>query len=237
MMVMANSHLVKRQITEYYNMDPARIKVIYNPVDMGRFSPHVRKKLREPTRKMYGFDEKDMVILFISHDYKRKGLMNLLRALQRLAEKRVRLIVVGNDDEASYASWAESKGINDKISFIGSQEHIERFYAAADIFVLPTHYDAFANVCLEAMACGLPVVTTQNNGASEILRDGEHGFVLRNSDPYELAMRINALEDPRERFRMGSNATRKAKSLTMKQHLSTILELYDSVLTLRKHTT
>jgi UDP-glucose:(heptosyl)LPS alpha-1,3-glucosyltransferase len=227
--VMANSHLVKRHIIQYYHVHPKRIKVIYNAINTSIFRPDIRKEYRNRIRKMHGIDEKEILLLFISNDHKRKGLMNLLKAIHQLEKRNIKVMVLGKDTEKPYTQWAEKNLLREKILFLGQKEDVQRYYAAADIFVLPTRYDAFANVCLEAMACGLPVITTRNNGASELIQDGEHGFVLNGQEPDELAGRIEALRFPKARTCMGEKAAKKAKDFSMEKHISEVLNLYDQV--------
>jgi UDP-glucose:(heptosyl)LPS alpha-1,3-glucosyltransferase len=224
---MANSHLVKRHIIQYYHVHPKRIKVVYNAINTDRFCPDVRKEYRNGVRKMYGIDEKETLLLFISNDHKRKGLMKLLKAMHQSKKRGIKVMVLGKDTNKPYAQWAEKNFLGGKILFLGPKEDVERYYAAADIFVLPTRYDAFANVCLEAMACGLPVITTINNGASELIQDGEDGFVLKSQEPDELAKKIEALSFPTMRMCMGEKAAKKAKNFSMEKHICEVLNLYD----------
>lgn len=233
--IMTNSHLVRHQIIKYYHVHPERIRVIYNGIDTARFSPHVRDVHRESIRAFYDIREGEILLLFISNDHKRKGLMNLLKAIQLLRNKKFRLMVVGERAGKTHGQWIKRNIPGDRVLFVGPTADVERFYAASDIFVFPTRYDAFANVCLEAMACGLPVITTVNNGACELLEDGKEGFVLKRGDPDELEIGINALESPTERLRMGKNAADKAKGFTIQKNCLEVLDLYREVLDRRRH--
>lgn len=184
---MTNSALIKRHIIQYYNVRPERVEVIYNGVDTGRFNPGGKNLYRQPLRKMYGISENELLLLFVSNDHKGKGLQTILRAMLLSGEKGVRLMVVGSDSAKPYQRFAIENRLDEQVLFLGPQDKIERYYAAADIFVFPTTYDAFSNVCLEAMACGLPVITTINNGASESIEEGKDGFILKTQEPAELA--------------------------------------------------
>ena len=227
--IVTNSHLVKSHIIQYYHVHPERIKVIYNGINTDRFCLDVRKEYRNRIRKIHGIREEEILLLFISNDHKRKGLMNLLKAIHQSGKMGIKLMVLGKDTEKPYVQWAEKNILGKKILFLGPKENVQRYYAASDIFVLPTLYDAFANVCLEAMACGLPVITTRNNGASELIQDGEQGFVLKGQGPDELAGRIAALKLPIDRIRMGEKGAKKAKGFTIEKHVSEVLKLYDRV--------
>jgi len=154
--------------------------------------------------------------------------MTILEALYNLQGEKIRLMVVGKRNHF-YESWAKKHLRRGRVLFIGPRMDVERYYAASDLFVFPTGYDAFANVCLEAMACGLPVITTRNNGASELIKDGKQGFVLREGTPEELAMRIRALLSQSEREKMGRQAADKAKAFTLENHVRQVLRLYGDV--------
>jgi UDP-glucose:(heptosyl)LPS alpha-1,3-glucosyltransferase len=228
-LIMTNSELVKGQIIEHYKVNPERIIVIYNGVDTSRFHPGVKEEYRRDVRGKYGIGKEELVLLFVSNDFKLKRLQSILKAITLLKKKEIRLLVVGNDSKGPYQKWAAQNHLGNQVLFLGPKKNIEKYYAVSNIFVLPTLYDAFANVCLEAMACGLPVITTRTNGASELIQDGEHGYILKTQQPEELASRIEALEPLPERSRMGENAAAKARGFTMEKHISELLKLYERV--------
>ncbi len=124
--------------------------------------------------------------------FKRKGLQTLLYSFPLVKNEDIKLLVIGKGDRKRYTMLAEKYGVSDNIIFLKPQREIEKFYAAADIFILPTLYDPFSNATLEAMAAGLPVITTKNNGVAELIENGHEGFVLDNlSDAEELADKIH----------------------------------------------
>lgn len=225
--IMTNSKLVKKQIIQYYKVDEKRIKVIYNGVNTSIFYPGVKEKYGTMVRNKYAIREDELVILFISNDFRLKGLKAILNALLLLNNKQIRLLVVGNDRSNPYKRWAKKSFLDKQVLFLGPKNDIEKYYAASDIFCLPTLYDAFANVCLEAMACGLPVITTDMNGSSELISDGENGFVIKTRQPEELADKIAILSSFKERCRIGGNAALIANNFTMEKHIANILKLYE----------
>lgn len=227
--VMTNSELVKRNIIEHYMMDPEKIVVIYNGVDTSRFNPKVKEKYRKSLRDKYSIRKDEIVLVFVSNNFKLKRLDLVLEAMVLLKNNRIRLFVIGADNHRTYLRWAINNSLGDQVLFLGPKRNIEKYYAASDIFVLPTLYDAFANVCLEAMACGLPVITSDSNGAADLIRDNENGFILKTQKADELSARIKALEPLSERSRMGDNAAAKAACFTMEKHLSEVLKLYGRV--------
>lgn len=168
--IITNSALSKRMIPDYHDFPADRIEVVYNGVDTNQFRP-----LEEPPP--FGATTE---LLFVGQDFRRKGLGPLIHALARLekAGADCRLRVVGRDDPAPYIRLATELGIERLVRFDAPFRNIESAYQSAHLLVFPTLYDPFANVCLEALACGLPVLTTTTNGASEILTEGEDGYVV-----------------------------------------------------------
>jgi len=227
--IMTNSKLVKDQIRHYYGVSPDRIRVIYNSVDLQRFNISVKDRFREAIRTQYGIGESDRVIFFVGNGFQLKGLPILMEALSGLQNNRLRLVVAGSDPIGPHQRWAQKNGIGDRTIFLGYQTGLERFYGAADLFILPTRYDPFANVCLEAMACGTPVITTRMNGVSEIIKHGYDGFVLNNRDVEELSSRILDFLRLSDRSLMGERAATKAQSFTMEKHMQHLTDLYTLV--------
>lgn len=227
--IMTNSELIKGHIIEHYKVAPQKIEVIYNGVNTLRFHPGVKEEYGAAVRSKYRIKENELVLLFISNNFKLKRLQTILKSLALLKKREIKLLVVGNDSKRPYQRWVTENVLDKQVLFLGPKKNIEKYYAASDIFVLPTLYDAFANVCLEAMACGLPVITTRNNGASELIQDGEQGFILKGQGPNELAGRIATLKLPMDRTRMGDKAAKKAKRFTIEKHFSEVLKLYERV--------
>lgn len=198
-LIIAISNMVKSEIIKNYNIPDKKIKVIYNGVDFKKFSPENSKIYRSEIREKYSIADDTKLILFVGSGFERKGLKTALQAISSIQNKnqiaptwKIKLMVIGKGDVKKYQSLAVKYKINDKILFIEPQKDIEKFYAAADIFVLPTIYDPFGNVIIEAMASGLPVITTRSSGASELIKNGEEGFVLEDpSDFNTLAEYIN----------------------------------------------
>ncbi|TAN42965.1 MAG: glycosyltransferase family 1 protein [Nitrospirae bacterium] len=210
-LIVANSNMVKRHIIKHYGVEEARITVIYNGVDLERFSFQNRDGLRNGLRKDLSMSEDAKIILFVGTGFERKGLKTLIEACSLLKEKNARLIVVGKGKIQKYAKQAADSGIGERAIFLDAQKDIERFYAAADLFVLPTLYDPFSNATLEAMASGLAVITTRNNGAAELVAAGQNGFVTEAlGDATELAGKMDAAL--RNSVEMGKAARATAES-------------------------
>lgn len=178
-LIIANSRRRKDEIVRHYGFPAERIVVLHNGVDVERFRPAALPRTGN------GF-----VLLFVGSGFRGKGLAYCVRALARLTEN-VRLRVVGKGKPAPYVRLAQKLGVAGRIEFAPPTPKIEAEYAGADVFVLPAVYEAFANVCVEAMACGLPVVTTRINGASEIIQPGINGAIVEEpSDDAALAEAI-----------------------------------------------
>ena len=162
-----------RQDLETYYGARDNIHVIHHGVDIATFSPSNRALWRKTMRADLGVPEHETLFLFVG-DF-RKGVEVSLRALERGW-----LVAVGSTPQALYRALAEELGRADRVIFRSATEEVARYYAAADVLLLPTPYDAFGMVVLEAMAAGLPVIVSEAAGVSELIRDGENGLILRN---------------------------------------------------------
>ena len=181
----------KREIERLYAVDPARVSVIYNGVDLDRFHPEHAASHRAPARVEGGLAGDEQVLLFVGSGYERKGLATAIEALPRLAGAR--LVVIGRGDQDRYRRRAARLGVADRIRWLGPRPDVERWYGAADVLVLPTRYEPFGNVHLEALASGLPVVTTTAAGGSELIEDGKNGAVIEPDDAAALANAVRGL--------------------------------------------
>jgi UDP-glucose:(heptosyl)LPS alpha-1,3-glucosyltransferase len=227
----ANSQLVKRQALSAYQVPPDRISVVYPGVDLKRFHPEVRDRWRPEVRRELGIAEDNFLLLFVSNNFARKGLAPLLRAFRRVAlrQPKLRLLVVGAGRIRRFKALARWLGVSDRTIFTGASPAIERLYGAADFFALPTRYDPFAAVCLEAMACGLPVVTSSMNGAAEVIEQGKNGFVVGVSRVADLADALCSMLEPDCLRQMGRAAAETAKSFSHERHAQEMLAILAAV--------
>jgi UDP-glucose:(heptosyl)LPS alpha-1,3-glucosyltransferase len=220
----ANSQLVKRQAMRHYGVPESRISVVYPGIDTQRFNLDARRRAREEMRRTLSLHGGDVALLFASNNFKRKGLDVVIRALAGSENRaRLRLLVVGAGRVGRFRRLAQRCKVADRIIFAGPTQAIEDYYAAADVLVLPTLYDPFAAVCLEAMACGLPVITTRMNGAAEVISEGENGFLLA---PRDMERRLSAclqlLPTVEQCAQLGLNAARIAANYPMRDHVQRI---------------
>jgi UDP-glucose:(heptosyl)LPS alpha-1,3-glucosyltransferase len=207
--VVAISDMVKQDIMRWYRLPEERVTVVYNGVDIDHFHPRNRQ-YREEIRRHHGIGE-EIVILFVSNNFRMKGLDVLMKALGKISKENhppFRLLILGRGRRGSYLRLAKNTGISKEIVFAGSTHDPEKYYGASDFLVHPTFYDACSLTVLEALASGLPVITTDSNGASGIITQGQEGFVISNPrDEQTLAEKISFLLD-RERMERASIAAR-----------------------------
>ena len=177
--VIVNSQMVKAEIVELYGYPADKIDLVRNGVPLGqfRFDP----KLREESRDQLKVERDEFALLFAGSGWERKGLRFAIAAMALCDNRKMRLLVAGRGNQRYYKSK--------HVQFLGEVPDPARVYSAADIFILPTIYDPFSNACLEALACGLPVITTRSNGFSEIIENGVHGSTV------DLANNVTGLRD------------------------------------------
>lgn len=224
--ILAISEMVKRNIIEHYGVPASDITVIYNGVDLERFHPGNRERFRDPVRRHYGLSGSDFVILFVGSGFERKGVRYLLEAVERITEP-VTLLIVGRGRDRALAKY---KG-RQRVVFCGPRKEVEQFYAAADLFVMPTIYEPFGNVHLEALASGLPVITTRNSGAAEVIEEGIQGSVINEpEDAHELSERIRKYLDPQECARAARNARLLAERFSFDRYIGEVTALYETIL-------
>jgi glycosyltransferase involved in cell wall biosynthesis len=212
--LVAVSRLVSRHLEEFFQRSDAC--VVPNAVDTTRFTPGIRAQRRETVRAELRLSPDIFVLLMIGNDWAKKGLEALLQCLAECRNLPLTLLVVGRDDRSIFLPLLDRLGLQQRVQFHASTDEIERFYAAADLYAGPSLEDSFALPPLEAMACGLPVITSVNNGGSQIITEGVDGFVLPDPrDVTALSSLVRRLyEDPDVRSRVGENAARTAQSYT-----------------------
>jgi UDP-glucose:(heptosyl)LPS alpha-1,3-glucosyltransferase len=227
--VICNSEMVRREIAQRFATPGDKLVLIRNAVDTAVFHPGLRETQRDAVRQQLGLPDDANVVLHVGSGFERKGVGTLLEAIARAASPRSAIIVGKDKRLQEHVAQARRLGIGGRVRFVGSVSDVRPYYAAADSFVLATLYDPFPNAALEAMACGLPVVTTPTCGASEIVRDGESGFVRDALDVAGIAAALDRL-DPAAARRMGLRAAESVKALTPEAMAREYLALYGSLL-------
>ena len=227
--VVAVSNMLKRHIRKWYKIDGRRIEVIHNGVDIERFSPNKKENTGAVVRReLHLLDE--VIVLFVANNFRLKGLRTLLLALASLegsVRESVRLLVVGKGKEKRWKQLASMLGVDKNVLFLGMQKNIESIYSASDIFVFPSFYDPCANVCLEALASGLPVISSSSNGSSEIIEEGKQGYVIKDpSDYVSFASKMNFLiKNRKTRIEMGAKARKLAEKYSIESRIDIITSL------------
>lgn len=215
------SRMTQRHFQELHGLPAERLPVIYNGVEADRFSPAPRRAARNET-----------TFLLVAHNLALKNASTAICALARLRTSGwgARLIIAGSRRTERAAQLAKRLGIEDAVDFRGVVEAMPALYASVDVCVHPTWYDPCSLVTLEAWASALPVLTTRCNGAVELMRDGEHGFVLDDPGDVEaLAEKMRLLLDPERCGRLGAAARALALEHTFTRNVEEFLALYERV--------
>jgi UDP-glucose:(heptosyl)LPS alpha-1,3-glucosyltransferase len=228
--VIANSTRGKKEIIRHFEVPESRIFVIHNGVNLARFPMENKEEARNRFRRRFGIGEEETAFLFVGSGFARKGVGALVRASRRLVEngRPFRVVIAGKGNPGPYLR--EAGAARDRLVFCGPVKGIEEYFLGADVFVFPTVYDPFSNACLEAMASGLPVITSAGNGASEILQDGRSGFVLE--DPMDYALLSGRMEDllaAEVRARMGGEARQASETVTLERNVRETLSVLERV--------
>jgi UDP-glucose:(heptosyl)LPS alpha-1,3-glucosyltransferase len=227
--IIAVSNSIKKELIKYYHVSPEKIHVAYDGVNLKEFSPKNKIYFRKKLRKKYKVSSNEFLLLFIGVPFKRKGLEYVIRSLPYIPQTK--LFVIGKESPTFYKELAFKLGVDNRITFLKFVEKISQYFAAADIFVLPTLYEPFGLVVLEAMASGLPVVVSETAGAAELIEDGKDGLLVENpKNPEEIAEKINyLLENDSLRKRIGRNARKKAEKYPWSRTAEEMLKVFEEV--------
>jgi len=229
--VICNSRMVRDEIKTRFNYPEAKLHVVYNAVDSAVFSPALREH-RKSLRERYRIADDAPLFLLVGSGYERKGVAAAIRALAELPAP-AHFLVIGRERHLKrYATLARGLGLSGRVTLAGPQTDPRPFFGAADAFVLPTLYDPFPNAALEAMACGLPVITSTKSGAAELVVEHDAGLVCPSDDVAGLVAHMRALLDPTLRERFGANARRAVEPLTSAAMTLQLVLLYRELLAL-----
>lgn len=224
--VLCLSEYVKATLRRHYALPEQKLATLFNAVDLRKFDPGARPAAGEEIRLKFGLRADRVVALMIAQDYQRKGLAEAIQALPT-EDRRIVLLVVGKQPSAHYEQLARKCGVEQRVIFAGPTNDPYAYYRAADFFVLPTRHDPCSLVVLEALAMGVPVVSTAFNGASEIMTDGVHGFVM--PDPRDvpgLRWRYYQMLDDSARGVMASACLALRPRLSHESHIDRLLAIY-----------
>jgi UDP-glucose:(heptosyl)LPS alpha-1,3-glucosyltransferase len=231
--VIAVSNMVRRHIQDLHHVPRALIHVIPNAIDADRVKVSQPGAVRCAFRNRLGLEPTDLVGLFMGHNFALKGLRPLITALggrNRRGARPIHLLVCGGGRISSYRRLARAHGVAETVHFLGYHDDIRECFASSDFFVLPTYYDPCSLVVLEALVCGLPVITTLSNGASELMTDGREGYVLTAPDAHgELKAALGHMTDDKRRKAMSVEAARLGSELTFDRHVAALLAVFQEV--------
>ncbi len=229
--IIALSNLVADDFLATKRIRPNRITVIHNGVDCQRFSPVHRAAFRAVIRRRLGIPDDALVLLIAAHNFRLKGVPELLRVAARLLKngRRLHVVVAGGRRLDRWRLFAVWLGLGQHVTFVGTITDMVPYFSAADAYVHPTYYDPCSLVLLEAAASGLPIVTTrQFNGAVELFREDEEVLTVEApTDFAALLERVEALFDERLRGRLGLAARRVALRNPIERNVAEIVRLYE----------
>jgi UDP-glucose:(heptosyl)LPS alpha-1,3-glucosyltransferase len=230
--IVAISELVRAQILRHYGLPAQDVEVVYPGVDLERFRP-TDPAARGAERAGLGVGPDVPLLAFLGSDYRRKGLATLLQALAELPEAQ-RLVIGRDPHEATYRQRAQELGVGTRVHWLGVQPDPERWLAAADCLVFPSHFDAFGSAVLEGMACGLAAVVSRRAGAAEMVVEGKTGTLVDGpDDPGEWARAIRPFLAPERRREAGRSARAEALHHDWSRHTERMLEIYAEVVAAR----
>jgi len=208
-LLIANSNMMKNDLMSRYKIPDNRIVTVYPGNDLCRFSAEKRIESREKARQELGVAEEEILAgLITSGNFEKRGLTPFFKAINLIPDQKIsafKFLVVGKENRFSSYLFDLKQSARDRVIHISQEKSIEKLFYALDLYVLPAYIEEFGLVIQEAMACGLPVITTRNVGASELLPPEQVSYILQDGDPTVLCDRIMELaEDAGKRDRLGA---------------------------------
>jgi UDP-glucose:(heptosyl)LPS alpha-1,3-glucosyltransferase len=215
------------QLKQYFGRGD--VAVIPNGVDVEHFSPSLVAHLRDPARQQRHGSPQQTILLLIGNDWRNKGLGTLLAAMANCKDLPLRLMVVGEDEQAPFRAQAAAAGVLERVEFCAPVADVRSLYAAADILVAPSLEDSFNLPVLEAMASGLPVIVSPKAGVSEWLAHGFDALLLKDpEDAGELAEAVRALAGGAQlRRTLAENALATVRKFSWDQHAAELRQLME----------
>ncbi len=232
--VICISKMVKNDILRYFDIDEEKLNIIYVGVETAKFTPEV-KEHRKQIREQLNIPQDANVFIYVGSGFERKGVSQAIKAMSKLKDvatpNNTHLIIVGKDKKIQkYKKTCSMLGLQDNVHFLGIQKDVRPFYGASDALVFPTRYEPFSNVVLEAMACGLPVVTTHQCGGGELIKNGHNGYTIDSLDLDGLVNSMTALSNNAHCESCSINARKTAEPHSIENVSKQLVELYKKVL-------
>ena len=230
--IVTQSEFDRQLVVDYYGVPESRIRTIYNGVDTSIFHPGVHEAAPE-VRQRWNIPSDVPLFVFASMDFEGKGLRAILRAMAGLNRTDAFLLVLGSGPIRKFSKLADELGVGQRVVFAGRQDGIERCYAAADLALLPTAYEPFPNVNLEAMACGTPVLTTTTNGSASVIEEGATGYFITGMnavDEIRSGIERHLQLSDRDRQDMSARCWETARELTIERNVEQTVAVFEEVL-------
>jgi UDP-glucose:(heptosyl)LPS alpha-1,3-glucosyltransferase len=223
--IVAISTRGKAEIERLYGTPADKVTVVYNGVDLARFHPDNRKRWRDETREALGIPKESWLVAFVGSGFERKGLGPLIEAVAQQSTGDTRLLVAGKGRTEAYRQLTARLGLDGAVTWTGPRPDIERLYAAADVVALPARYEPFGNVHLEALASGVPVLTSSRTGGAEVVRDGVTGAVTASLEPEAIARGLRGIRDM-DATKAGQAARAAAEPFTYAAQVERLERIY-----------
>ncbi len=237
--IVAIADMIKKDIVNYHNVDESKIEVVYNGVDTEKFSIGKRELFRKGERERLGIKNEEILILCVTNNFRLKGVLPAIRMLPVLKEKvgkthrGFRLMIVGRDNPSRYLREAKRLKVDDLVMFVDYVPDPVPLYAAADIYFHPTFYDSCSLTVIEALASGLPVVTTKKNGAKGLIKSKESGWVVKDPRDYEETSRAIIHYFSKEaRKKALVTAGGFGDDLSFDKNIESIVQIYNRIISL-----
>jgi UDP-glucose:(heptosyl)LPS alpha-1,3-glucosyltransferase len=228
--VICISRMVKNDVLRFFRIDPDKLHIIYNGIDLQHFSPHEARSLRGPARANLGCSPRDTVFLFVGSGFARKGVGPAIAALAMAKRESLWLLVAGRDrHERRFARMAREHGVGDRVRFLGGQEDVRALYAASDCVLLPSIYDPFGSTVLEALAMGRPVIVSTGCGAAEVVEPGVNGWHCDPRDVAGFARLLLGADEAVRSPRMAEDARASAERFGLDAMAQQMAQLYASL--------
>ncbi len=228
--ILVNSEMSRRHVTHFLGISAQRIQVLHAAISPDRFRSADREEIRQRMRHLWGVSRDTVVALFVAMNYRLKGLSTLLQALAQVRRDRDwKLVVVGSPHFGPFLRRATRDGLADRVHFHGYCADSRQAYFAADFLVHPTFYDPCSLVVLEALTCGIPVITTRCNGAAELMSPPKDGWVIAHPhDADALAAAMTDLLDPKRRLEASRHAQQSSARWTFEDHYRKMMTILES---------
>lgn len=225
--IICNSSMVRKDIMEYYDIKENKLELIYNAIDPLQFYP-ANSEQRQKSREKLLISKKACVLIYVGSGFVRKGLKQAIIAISNTDRY---LIIVGKDkNQDKYLALAKSIGCLSRLRFVGVKKDILPYYHASDALILPSLYDPFPNVILEAMSCELPVITSERCGGAEFIEQGKQGFVCDALDTTSLSEFVSLISPIELRPEMGKLARDRIKNHTPFMLSHQLIKLYKKLI-------